>query len=103
MLLQAIESLFRSRVTERQKECGGGESAAEDDFIDAYLNRIQAEEDPSSSFHARWGVDNLVNVGIELVFAGMETTAGALVWVFLYMAKYPKVQARVQKEIDQVR
>ena len=104
--MQAIESLFRSRVSERQKEAseaGDGDASRPQDFIDAYLARIQAEEDPSSSFHRKLGVDILVNVGIELFFAGMETTAGALVWAFLYMAKYPEIQDRVQEEIDQVR
>ena len=72
------------------------------DFIDAYLSRIWTEADPTSSFHREWGVDNLVNVGIEFFVAGMETTAGALLWLFLYMAKYPEVKRNVQKEIDRV-
>ncbi|XP_070558201.1 cytochrome P450 2J4-like [Ptychodera flava] len=38
----------------------------------------------------------------EIVMSSIETTGSSLTWVFLYMAQYPDVQRRVQKEIDTV-
>ena len=34
--------------------------------------------------------------------AGTNTTAMTLRWGFLYMMAYPDIQAKVQKEIDEV-
>jgi cytochrome P450 len=37
---------------------------------------------------------------IDLFFAGTETTSTTLRWAIYYMAMYPEIQERVQKEID---
>ena len=43
---------------------------------------------------------NLVALITDLYFAGTETTSSTIRWYFLYMAKYPEIQKKVQAEID---
>ncbi|WAQ98017.1 CP1A1-like protein, partial [Mya arenaria] len=42
----------------------------------------------------------LLNVLYDLQGAGVDTTSKTILWLILYMAKYPAVQKRVQDEID---
>ncbi len=44
------------------------------DFIDVYLNEIENEKDPKSSFFKEKGVENLIQTLSDLFFAGTETT-----------------------------
>ncbi|KAM3931017.1 cytochrome P450 2K6-like [Leptodactylus fuscus] len=65
-------------------------------FIDAFLIRQKEEAgDPQSYFHD----GNLTRVVRNLFSAGIETTASTLSWGLLLMAKYPKIQEKVQEEI----
>ncbi|XP_050625219.1 cytochrome P450 2F5-like [Macaca thibetana thibetana] len=65
------------------------------DFIDCFLTKT-AEEDPLSHFH----MDTLLMTTHNLLFGGTETVGTTLRHAFLALMKYPKVQARVQEEID---
>uniref|UniRef100_A0A672ZAW2 Cytochrome P450 2J1-like n=1 Tax=Sphaeramia orbicularis TaxID=375764 RepID=A0A672ZAW2_9TELE len=65
------------------------------DYIDCYLNEIQTVD---STFDE----ENMVVCILELFLAGTETTSTTLRWGFLYMAKYPEIQEKVQAEIDTV-
>lgn len=38
----------------------------------------------------------------DLFGAGIETTTTTLQWCAYYLAKYPDVQAKLQKELDEV-
>ncbi|XP_064159539.1 cytochrome P450 2M1-like isoform X1 [Anguilla rostrata] len=69
------------------------------DFIEAFLVQMLEQGDkPGSEFH----FDNLVGTIWSFFAAGTETTTAALRQALLLMMKYPHVQERVQKEIDQV-
>ena len=48
------------------------------------------------------GLDNLKVTLFDLFLAGSETTSTTLTWAVLYMVRYPRVQARVQEELDTV-
>ena len=48
------------------------------------------------------GLDNLKVTLFDLFLAGSETTSTTLTWAVLYMVRYPRVQARVQEELDAV-
>ncbi|XP_010963135.1 vitamin D 25-hydroxylase [Camelus ferus] len=66
-------------------------------FVDAYLDEMdQGKNDPSSTFSK----ENLIFSVGELIIAGTETTTNVLRWAVLFMALYPNIQGRVQKEID---
>ncbi|KAJ8246491.1 hypothetical protein GJAV_G00268410 [Gymnothorax javanicus] len=68
-------------------------------YVDAFLDRQQEESDqPGSYFHN----DNLKHSVVNLFGAGTETTGSTLKWGLLLMAKYPRIQARVQQELSQV-
>ncbi|XP_064286658.1 cytochrome P450 2C8-like isoform X2 [Passer domesticus] len=69
------------------------------DFIDCFLSKMQEEKDhPISSFH----VKNLVTSAFDLFIAGTETTSTTVRYGLLLLIKYPKIQEKIQEEIDQV-
>ncbi|KAM9047095.1 cytochrome P450 2F2-like [Megaptera novaeangliae] len=69
------------------------------DFIDCFLTKMaQEKQGPLSHFH----MDTLLMTTHSLLFGGSETVGTTLRHAFLALMKYPKVQARVQEEIDSV-
>ncbi|XP_042870721.1 cytochrome P450 2L1-like isoform X2 [Penaeus japonicus] len=69
------------------------------DYIDAYLLEMEArKDDPQSTM----SIEDLLCCLSDLFNAGSETTSSTLRWALLYLAKYPEVQAKVQREIDSV-
>lgn len=69
------------------------------DFIDCFLTKIaQEKKDPLSHFQ----IDTLLMTTHNLLFGGTETLGTTMRHAFLILMKYPKVQARVQEEIDHV-
>lgn len=68
-------------------------------FIDAFLVKQEEEKTNTDSyFHEQ----NLICVVRNLFIAGMETTSTTLRWGLLLMIKYPEIQGKVQKEIENV-
>ena len=59
-------------------------------------------EDKESSFYGEQGKLNLQRSLTDLFGAGSETTSSSLMFAFLYMIKYPEIQERIQREIDEV-
>lgn len=72
-------------------------SSSARDLIDAFLQNMN-ENDSNSSFSR----EQLLSLCLDLFMAGSETTSNTLGFAMLYMVKYPEVQKRVQKEIDNV-
>ncbi|XP_049444369.1 cytochrome P450 2J4-like [Epinephelus fuscoguttatus] len=70
------------------------------DYIDCYLNEIEMNKEHAED--EGFDRENLVMCVFDLFSAGSETTSSTLRWGFLYMAKYPEIQAKVQAEIDEV-
>ncbi|XP_036869833.1 cytochrome P450 2F3-like isoform X1 [Manis javanica] len=69
------------------------------DFIDCFLTKMaQEKQDPLSHFY----LDTLIMSTHNLLFGGTETVGTTLRHAFLVLMKYPKVQARLQEEIDRV-
>ncbi|XP_034002240.1 cytochrome P450 2J6-like [Trematomus bernacchii] len=69
------------------------------DYIDCFLNEIQTVKGQAGN---TFDEENLIMSVMDLFVAGSETTSTTLRWAFLYMAKYPEIQAKVQAEIDRV-
>ncbi|XP_043938723.1 vitamin D 25-hydroxylase [Protopterus annectens] len=88
---------FLHDIIERFSE--GRQPQCPRNLIDAYLDEIDhGANDPESTFSR----ENLIFAVGELIIAGTDTTANAIRWAILYMALYPNIQEKVQKEIDSV-
>ncbi|XP_021520321.1 cytochrome P450 2W1 [Meriones unguiculatus] len=66
-------------------------------YVEALLQQGQ-EDDPEDMF----GEASVLACTLDMVMAGTETTAATLQWAVFLMVKHPRVQGRVQEELDQV-
>ncbi|XP_022095856.1 cytochrome P450 2J6-like [Acanthaster planci] len=75
-----------------------------DDFTDVFLKEIKDNEakDKVGVKHGHLTEKSFVGTVGNLFAAGTETTSTTLQWALLYMVVYPKIQQRVQAEIDDV-
>ena len=94
-----IMNLMFKSIKEHQETLDPNEPR---DFTDKVLIEIKNTIDKSSSFYGDAGLENLTNTLFDLFMAGSETTSTTLTWASLYMIRYPKVQAKVQEELDKV-
>ncbi|XP_030620554.1 vitamin D 25-hydroxylase [Chanos chanos] len=85
-LIQIIERFSQGRVHQSPRH-----------YIDAYLDEMDQSASDEATSYSR---ENLVYSVGELIIAGTETTTNALRWAILYMALYPTIQDKVQREID---
>ncbi|XP_076038360.1 cytochrome P450 2L1-like [Oratosquilla oratoria] len=75
------------------------DSANPRDFIDDFLIKIEASRnDPDTIYTEK----NLKSTIWDLFAAGSDTMSTTLRWILIYMAQYPKIQKKVQEEIDDV-
>ncbi len=73
------------------------------DFIDAYYSHSQSGKSTvGESFQGPNCDISLRNVLLDLFIAGSETTSTTLNWAVLFMATHPRVQEKVQQELDAV-
>ncbi|XP_029026512.1 cytochrome P450 2F3-like [Betta splendens] len=69
------------------------------DYIDCFLIRHHEEKHiPTSEFH----FDNLVSTMLNLYLAGTETTSSTIRFMLNVLVRYPKIQEKMQQEIDSV-
>uniref|UniRef100_A0A3P8U6I3 Cytochrome P450, family 2, subfamily X, polypeptide 9 n=1 Tax=Amphiprion percula TaxID=161767 RepID=A0A3P8U6I3_AMPPE len=67
------------------------------DFLDCYLDEMEKKAEDST-----FSEDKLIFTGIELLFAGTDTTSNTLLTAFLYLMNHPHIQEQCQQEIDRV-
>ncbi|XP_033476560.2 cytochrome P450 2J2-like [Epinephelus lanceolatus] len=91
-----LKDFVRAQMKEHQQNWDPSDQR---DFIDCYLNEIEMNKGQADS---TFDEENLITCVLDLFVAGSETTSTTLHWAFLYMAKYPEIQAKVQAEIDRV-
>ncbi|KAI5098972.1 cytochrome P450 precursor, partial [Silurus meridionalis] len=95
--VKKAKSLFKLEAEARMKTFDP--SSAPKDFIEAFLLQMNAEKDnPNTEFH----FNNLLSTIWSMFSAGTETTSSTIRQSLLLMMKHPDIQARVQKEIDEV-
>ncbi|KAB7503278.1 Abscisic acid 8'-hydroxylase 2, partial [Armadillidium nasatum] len=68
------------------------------DYIDEYLIEMEKKkDDPDSTM----SIKDLVTCIADLLGAGLDTTSISITWAIFYLASFPEVQKRLQKEIDE--
>nr|XP_004670387.1 cytochrome P450 2F2 [Jaculus jaculus] len=93
---RGMKALIARSVREHQASI---DPSSPRDFIDCFLTKMaQEKQDPLSHFQ----MDTLLMTTHNLLFGGTETVGTTLRHAFLVLMKYPKIQARVQEEIDRV-
>uniref|UniRef100_A0A670ZL12 Uncharacterized protein n=1 Tax=Pseudonaja textilis TaxID=8673 RepID=A0A670ZL12_PSETE len=69
------------------------------DFIDYYLLQMEkSKNDPNSTYSE----ENLAQCIFDFFSAGTDTTLATLMWALLLLTNHPKIQEKVQKEIEDV-
>ncbi|XP_072020299.1 methyl farnesoate epoxidase-like [Amphiura filiformis] len=72
------------------------------DIIGVFLQEIELSMKEQSDRAEYMHLNSLTGTAINLFIGGAETTATTLRWALLYKIKYPKIQAKVQQEMDVV-
>jgi steroid 17alpha-monooxygenase/17alpha-hydroxyprogesterone aldolase len=63
---------------------------------------LQAAEDRKSLGCPEMSQDHIVMTMNDAIIAGSETPSSSLIWIIYYLIKYPDVQERLQRELDDV-
>lgn len=94
--LQRFHEFFAKEIDEHRATLSPGEPR---DFIDGYLMEMENRKDDPEATCNETDMHMLL---IDLFFAGSETTTSTLIWMFYYLAVNPRVQRKLQAEIDAV-
>ncbi|XP_023401082.1 cytochrome P450 1A1-like [Loxodonta africana] len=68
------------------------------DITDALINTCHNKHAATKT--ATLNDDEIINTVGDLFGAGFETVSTCLYWSFLYLIRYPEIQAKIQEEID---
>ncbi|XP_056595363.1 cytochrome P450 2F2-like isoform X2 [Triplophysa dalaica] len=93
--VEKIKNMTLNVINEHKRTRVPGEPR---DFIDCYLDELDKRGNDGSSFDE----SQLIMYILDLHFAGTDTTSNTLLTAFLYLMNHPDVQARCQREIDNV-
>ncbi|XP_072346060.1 cytochrome P450 2C3-like isoform X2 [Scyliorhinus torazame] len=91
-LMNFIKQVIQSHKESLQKDVPR-------DFIDCFLIKMEEEEHEHDS---EFILMNLLWTIMNLFLAGTETISTTLQWAIQILAKYPQVQEKIHREIDEV-
>ncbi|XP_078510815.1 cytochrome P450 2F3-like [Lissotriton helveticus] len=92
MLQSHLRGLIEKHIASRDPNCPR-------DFVDTFLNKMDEEaNNPNSHFT----LESLTYTAFNLFIAGTETTSSTIRWAVKLALKYPEMQEKIQKEIDEV-
>uniref|UniRef100_A0A3B5LMH7 Uncharacterized protein n=1 Tax=Xiphophorus couchianus TaxID=32473 RepID=A0A3B5LMH7_9TELE len=91
-----VKKFIREELNQHKKNWDPSNSK---DYIDCYLQEIETNKAQNDN---TFDEENLIMCVLDLFVAGSETTSTTLRWAFLFMAKHPEIQEKVQAEIDRV-
>lgn len=94
---KALADFIRDQVKEHEDTM---ETDVTRDFIDGYLKQVEKHQhDPNSAFR----VSHLLGNSLELISGSATNTPALIHWLLVVCAHNPdRVQARIQKEVDDV-
>ncbi|TDH15325.1 hypothetical protein EPR50_G00029940 [Perca flavescens] len=94
--IEELKEFIMKKIQEHQDTL---EPSSPRDYIDCFLTRLKQEKpNPTTEFN----YDNLVSTVLNLYLAGTETTSSTLRFGLSVLLKYPKIQEKMQQEIDTV-
>ncbi|KAM3616931.1 uncharacterized protein V6R79_026344 [Siganus canaliculatus] len=92
-----IETLREFTMQKIQEHQDTVDHSSPRDYIDCFLIRLSQEKHlPTTEFH----YENLVSTVLNLYLAGTETTSSTIRYALTVLIKYPKIQEKMQQEID---
>lgn len=98
-----IEKVFQERQNERNHHFRKLDEPR--DMLDSYIDhlaKVNADDNKDSTFYGELGWRNTKAVMVETFAGGGESTPHTLNWLILFLTYHPKVQKRLQEEIDEV-
>ncbi|KAI3354028.1 hypothetical protein L3Q82_018582, partial [Scortum barcoo] len=94
--LEELRGFIMGKIQEHQDTL---DPSSPRDYIDCFLTRLSQEKhDATTEFH----YENLVSTVLNLYLAGTETTSSTIRFGLNVLMKYPKIQEKMQQEIDAV-
>jgi cytochrome P450 len=78
------------------------EKTEPDDFVDAYLLKMQDEKSKGSSFEGQLGMRNLNGALMDMNIAGSNTVSHTFQSILLHMIVHPEKQAKLREQVDSV-
>jgi len=99
--ISTVQALVDFMREEMKKHKDTHQEGSKDDYINAYYTERALRE--KSGVYPEYFCDESLETNLDLLFlAGTDTTATTLRWGFLFMIIHPDIQAKVQKELDDV-
>ncbi len=94
---KTLVDFYQKKIDEAKEKIASGNCDGKD-FVSQYVMELQKSGKEVPRITEDW----THQVVSDFFMAGSETTTTTMKWAFLYMAKNPAVQRKVQQELDEV-